>query len=169
LANDAKVGFGNVWRFLALCADCGGGAFFVPCLMVLFLIGLPLLMLEIGLGQHYQTGDVGVFGSFHRRWKGVGLCSVALAFILVTHYSVLIAWVINAFFDSFGTGDPWAEDGTTGGNAIDYFVNKIIGADTVEDGRATRVVGANVGYSALTCACMEDKMMFFTFPVSLCF
>lgn len=35
-------------------------------LMALFIIGIPLLILEISLGQYYQTGDVGVFGSFHR-------------------------------------------------------------------------------------------------------
>mmetsp|Transcript_14648 Transcript_14648/g.29751 ORF Transcript_14648/g.29751 Transcript_14648/m.29751 type:complete len:649 (-) Transcript_14648:136-2082(-) len=146
----AAVGFGNVWRFPALAADYGGGAFFIPYLMALFLIGIPLLMLEIGLGQYYQTGDVGVFGSFHRRWKGVGLCSVACAFILVTYYSVLIAWVINAFFDSFGGRDPWADDGVTGGEAIDYFIDKLIGASTLgDDGRPTRMVWANVGYSAV--------------------
>jgi hypothetical protein len=141
-----------VWRFPALAADYGGGAFFIPYIMALLLIGLPLLMLEIGLGQYYQTGDVGVFGSFHRRWKGVGLCSVALAFILVTYYSVLIAWVINAFFDSFGGNDPWARDGVTGSEAIDYFINEVIGAKTVGgDGRPTRIVPANVGYSFMTC------------------
>ena len=151
----AAVGFGNVWRFPALAADYGGGAFFIPYLLALFLIGIPLLMLEIGLGQYYQTGDVGVFGSFHRRWKGVGLCSVACAFILVTYYSVLIAWVINAFFDSFGGRDPWADEGVTGGEAIDYFINKLIGADTLgSDGRPTRMVWANVGYSALAWFCI---------------
>ena len=62
----AAVGFGNVWRFPALAAEYGGGAFFVPYLMALFLIGIPLTILEISLGQYYQTGDVGVFGSFQR-------------------------------------------------------------------------------------------------------
>ena len=79
----AAVGFGNVWRFPALAADYGGGAFFVPYLMALFLIGIPLLILEISLGQYYQTGDVGVFGSFHRRWRGVGVSSVACAYMVV--------------------------------------------------------------------------------------
>jgi SNF family Na+-dependent transporter len=35
-------------------------AFFIPYLMSLFIIGLPVLLLEIALGQYYQTGDVGV-------------------------------------------------------------------------------------------------------------
>lgn len=47
----AAVGFGNIWRFPSLAADYGGGAFFVPYLMALFLIGIPILILEISLGQ----------------------------------------------------------------------------------------------------------------------
>ena len=70
--------------------------------------------------------------------------------MVVTYYSVLIAWVINGFFDSFGSDDPWAVEGTTGANATDYFMEKIIGTSTLgPDGRPTRMVWANVGYSAL--------------------
>jgi len=70
--------------------------------------------------------------------------------MVVTYYSVLIAWVINAFFDSFGSDDPWATEGTTGENATKYFLEEIIGTKTLgPDGRPTRMVGANVGYSAL--------------------
>jgi len=40
----SAVGFGNVWRFPALSVKYGGGAFFIPYLMALFLIGLPILV-----------------------------------------------------------------------------------------------------------------------------
>jgi len=68
----AAVGFGNVWRFPSLAVKYGGGAFFVPYLMALFLLGIPLAILEIGFGQYFQTGDIGVFGTFHPRLRGVG-------------------------------------------------------------------------------------------------
>eukprot|EP00979_Chaetoceros_neogracilis_P012240 scaffold3169_cov277-Chaetoceros_neogracile.AAC.2 len=120
-------------------------------LLALFVIGIPLLILEISLGQYYQTGDVGVFGSFHRRWRGVGLSSVACAYMVVTYYSVLIAWVIHAFFDSFGDEAPWAKEDVTGAAAITYFLEEIIGTKTVkDDGLPTRMIGPNVGYSFLT-------------------
>jgi SNF family Na+-dependent transporter len=48
----AAVGFGNVWRFPALSVEYGGGAFFIPYLMALFLIGIPILILEIGFGKY---------------------------------------------------------------------------------------------------------------------
>jgi SNF family Na+-dependent transporter len=68
----AAVGFGNVWRFPALMFTYGGGAFLIPYLMALFLLGIPMTILELGFGQYFQTGDVGVFGSFHPRLRGVG-------------------------------------------------------------------------------------------------
>ena len=52
----AAVGFGNVWRFPSLAVKYGGGAFFIPYIMALFLLGIPLAILEIGFGQYFQTG-----------------------------------------------------------------------------------------------------------------
>jgi len=144
----SAVGFGNVWRFPQLAADYGGGAFLIPYVIALFVIGIPILFLEIAMGQFHQTGDVGVFGSIHPRLRGVGLTSVACAYMLVCYYVMLIAWVVNAFFDSFG--DSIWNTNPTGDESFEYFYLDIIGAKTVKDGDATRLVGANVGYSALT-------------------
>jgi SNF family Na+-dependent transporter len=146
----AAVGFGNVWRFPALSVEYGGGAFFIPYFMAFFFIGIPILTLEIGFGQYWQTGDVGVFGSFNPRLRGVGVASVACGWMLVVYYSVLLAWVINAFFDAFTDSAPWADEDVNGKIAIDYFLEEIIGTKTLgADGTATRIVWANVGYSAL--------------------
>jgi SNF family Na+-dependent transporter len=151
----AAVGFGNVWRFPALMVEYGGGAFFIPYFLAFFLIGIPILTLEIGFGQYWQTGDVGVFGSFNPRLRGVGVASVACGWMLVVYYSVLLAWVINAFFDSFKGAAPWADDDVTGDIAITYFLEEIIGTSTLgEDQTATRMVWANVGYSALGWVCI---------------
>jgi hypothetical protein len=38
-------------------------AFFIPYILAVFFIGLPLTILEIGFGQYFQTGDIGVFGT----------------------------------------------------------------------------------------------------------
>ena len=52
----AAVGCGNVWRFPSLVYEYGGGAFFVPYLSALAFVGLPVLLLELALGQYYETG-----------------------------------------------------------------------------------------------------------------
>ena len=71
--------------------------------------------------------------------------------MLVTYYSMLLAWVVNSFFDSFGTNNFWAQENVTGTEASNYFYSEIIGMDTLgEDLRPTRLVGKNVAYSVLT-------------------
>jgi SNF family Na+-dependent transporter len=155
--------------------------------MALFFIGIPLLVLEISLGQVYQMGDagmcccslfvlffalspmsmsmvgeltltysvspsppfhtiVGAFGSIHKRLTGIGVGSILCAYLLICYYVPLISWVVNAFFDSFGSVFPW--DGLTGSEASDYFQNEIIGMKTLEepDLWPTRLIGKNVGY-----------------------
>ena len=145
------VGFGNVWRFPALVFEYGGGAFLVPYIMAMVFVGIPLVTLEVSLGQYHQTGDVGVFGSIHRRLKGVGLGSVIAAWVLVTYYAPLIAWVINSFFDSFTNSSIWQNDNVNGTAAFNYFLDEIVGEKTLgPDKLPTRMVWANVGYVALT-------------------
>lgn len=146
----SAVGFGNIWRFPSLVFEYGGCAFFIPYLLALFFIGLPILVLEISLGQYYVGGDVQIFATIHKRIAGVGVCSVACGFILVTYYSMLLAWVAHSFFDSF-VNNVWADEKITGVLAKNYFDNDIIGESTRgADQVPTRIVWANVGYSLLT-------------------
>jgi solute carrier family 6 GABA transporter-like protein 1 len=160
----SAVGFGNVWRFPALAKDYGGGAFFIPYLMALFIVGLPVLILEISLGQYYQAGNVACFGSFHPRFRGVGMCAIVCGFMLVVYYSMLLSWVTRAFFESFGDNDPWAAANVTGQDAVDYFYADIIGMNMTKLGendlRPTMVVGQNVGYSALVWVCIWACLAF---------
>lgn len=58
----------------------------IPYLLSLLFLGLPMLMLELGVGRTFQAGDVESFGKIHRRMRGVGLISVLASFIIVTYY-----------------------------------------------------------------------------------
>jgi SNF family Na+-dependent transporter len=79
------------------------------------------------------------------------LCSITAAFILDTYYVVLVAWVVNAFFSTWRSDSPWGNPDLTGEEAVSYFINDIIGASTLgEDGRATRIVWRNVGFTFLS-------------------
>ena len=49
-ATGAAIGLGNFWRFPYLTAKHGGAFFFFPWLSCLFFLGIPYMILELGLG-----------------------------------------------------------------------------------------------------------------------
>jgi hypothetical protein len=104
----SAIGLGNFWRFPYLCFKHGGGLFFVPYLVCLFLLGLPMLMLEFSLGQKFQRGDIGVFRGIHPRLAGIGMASVFCAFAITFYYTVVIGWAVVYFFVSFKSPLPWS-------------------------------------------------------------
>uniref|UniRef100_A0A665TR21 Transporter n=1 Tax=Echeneis naucrates TaxID=173247 RepID=A0A665TR21_ECHNA len=66
------VGLGNVWRFPFLCQIYGGGAFLIPYLIALVFQGLPLLYLELAIGQRLRMGSIGVWNSISPMLGGLG-------------------------------------------------------------------------------------------------
>lgn len=56
-----SVGLGNVWRFPFTALENGGGAFLIPYLTVLFLVGKPVYYLEMLIGQFSSRGSIQVF------------------------------------------------------------------------------------------------------------
>lgn len=56
-----SVGLGNVWRFPFVALANGGGAFLIPYLIVLFLVGRPIYYLEMCIGQFSSRGSVQVY------------------------------------------------------------------------------------------------------------
>ena len=62
------VGLGNILRFPSKAALYGGGAFMVPYFIALFLMGLPLMIIEwiIGkyAGKHGHGSMTGILGLF---------------------------------------------------------------------------------------------------------
>ena len=106
----SAIGLGNVWRFPYLCFKYGGALFFVPYLLSLFLLGLPMLMLEFSVGQKFQRGDIGAFRGIHPRLAGVGLASVFSAFSIPISYHVIIAWALLYMVFAFMNPLPYAED-----------------------------------------------------------
>ena len=56
-----SVGLGNVWRFPFTAYENGGGAFLIPYIIVLMLIGRPMYFLELALGQFTSRSSVHVW------------------------------------------------------------------------------------------------------------
>ena len=66
------VGLGNIWRFPYKCYENGGGTFLFPYLLCLFLCGLPLLFMEMALGQYAGLSSTKIFAQISPGLKGMG-------------------------------------------------------------------------------------------------
>lgn len=56
-----SVGLGNIWRFPYIAFQNGGGAFVIPYIIVLLIIGRPVYYLEILVGQFSGRGCIKAF------------------------------------------------------------------------------------------------------------
>jgi len=116
----SAVGLGNVWRFPYLVGKYGGGAFLLPYLIALFVVGFPLLIMEFALGQKMQQGAVGSMKKVDRRLAGVGLGSALSSFGVSAYYAVIMGWSLMYAYYSFNLA--WGED-TKG-----FFFNEVLQA-----------------------------------------
>ncbi|XP_057321913.1 sodium- and chloride-dependent GABA transporter ine-like [Microplitis mediator] len=103
-----SVGLGNVWRFPYLCYSSGGGVFLIPYFIILIVCGVPLLYMELAVGQFTRRGPIGALGQICPLFKGAGLSSVVISFLMSTYHNVIIAYAIYYFFTAFKHEHPWA-------------------------------------------------------------
>jgi NSS family neurotransmitter:Na+ symporter len=108
----SAIGLGNIWRFSYMAYDNGGGAFLIPYLVALLTAGIPLLILEFGIG-HERIGSAPLaYAKIHKKWEWLGWWAVTFVmFGVVLYYIVVIAWCLNFFFLSFNLG--WGDDPNT--------------------------------------------------------
>ncbi|MDH5680982.1 MAG: sodium-dependent transporter [Spirochaetota bacterium] len=98
----SAIGLGNIWRFSYMAYDNGGGAFLIPYLIALITAGIPLLILEFGIG-HERIGSAPLaFRKYHKQWEWVGWWAIVfIMFGIELYYSVIISWCINYFRFAF--------------------------------------------------------------------
>lgn len=101
-----SVGLGNVWRFPFTAYENGGGAFLIPYIVVLLLIGKPMYYLEMILGQFTSRGSVKIW-SVCPAFVGVGMGQAFATICIITYYSSLLALTLYYFFVSFQAVLPW--------------------------------------------------------------
>lgn len=65
-----SVGLGNIWRFPFIANRNGGGAFLIPYLVVLTLIGRPMYYMEMALGQFSSRGTIKMYEKLSPIFKG---------------------------------------------------------------------------------------------------
>eukprot|EP00240_Pyramimonas_obovata_P003280 CAMPEP_0118929856 /NCGR_PEP_ID=MMETSP1169-20130426/6731_1 /TAXON_ID=36882 /ORGANISM="Pyramimonas obovata, Strain CCMP722" /LENGTH=685 /DNA_ID=CAMNT_0006872117 /DNA_START=228 /DNA_END=2286 /DNA_ORIENTATION=+ len=103
----SAVGTGNLWRFPYLNFKYGGGAFMLPYAICLFSLGIPLLLLELGMGQVFQGGQAKAMDCIHPRLRGFGLSTGIAAFAIATYYNAILSWTVVYFFSTLSAELPW--------------------------------------------------------------
>ncbi|XP_064626053.1 sodium- and chloride-dependent glycine transporter 1-like isoform X2 [Lineus longissimus] len=100
------VGLGNVWRFPYLCYRNGGGAFFIPYIIMLTFVGVPIFFLELSLGQFSSSGPLTCW-RFAPMFTGIGIGMVIVSGLVAIYYNMIIAWSFYYLFASFTAHLPW--------------------------------------------------------------
>ena len=103
------VGLGNIWRFPYLAYKSGGGAFLIPFAVMLLLCGIPLLYMELAVGQYTRRGPIGAMEKLSPIMKGAGMATVVMTFLLSTYYNVIMSWALFYFISSFSSVLPWED------------------------------------------------------------
>jgi NSS family neurotransmitter:Na+ symporter len=115
----AAIGVGNIWRFSYMAYENGGGAFLLPYLIALFTTGIPLLILEFGIG-HERIGSAPLaYHKINKNWEWLGWWTVIFVmFGILLYYVVILAWCLNFFFFSFNIA--WGQ------TPDDFFFKKFL-------------------------------------------
>ncbi|XP_055624083.1 sodium-dependent nutrient amino acid transporter 1-like [Toxorhynchites rutilus septentrionalis] len=103
-----SVGFGNVWRFPYTAFNNGGGAFVIPYLIVLFIVGRPVYYLEMVLGQFSNRGCVKVY-DLAPVMRGIGVGQTIAIFTVITYYAAVLAITFRYLVASFSLELPWGK------------------------------------------------------------
>lgn len=101
-----SVGLGNLWRFPFKAYENGGGAFLLPYIIVLLIIGKPGYFLEMVMGQFSSRGTIKVYDCVPAM-RGVGTGQVLSSIFVMSYYSSIMGLTLKYLYDSFKPILPW--------------------------------------------------------------
>ncbi|WP_029067767.1 sodium-dependent transporter [Jonesia quinghaiensis] len=114
----SAVGLGNIWRFPGVAYENGGGAFLLPYLVALITAGIPILFVDYALGHRFRGSPPAVFRRIRKRAEMLGWFQVAICFVIILYYAVIIAWAGS--YAVFSLTTAWGDD------AAGFFVGEFI-------------------------------------------
>lgn len=118
----SAVGLGNIWRFPYVVYENGGGAYLIPYFVAIFTAGIPLLILEYGMGHKYKGSTPLALARANKKWEWLGWWPSITAFMILTYYTMILSCAIKYFTLSFTQG--WGSDPNT------YFFNDFLQSTT---------------------------------------
>lgn len=68
---------------------------------MLILEGIPLFLIELGIGQKMRLGSLGVWNTIHPWLGGIGISSCIVTLFVTLYYNVVITWCFFYLLNSF--------------------------------------------------------------------
>ncbi len=121
----AAVGLGNIWRYSYVVYTNGGGTFFIPYLVAIFLMGIPFLILEYGMGYRHKDSYSNIVKSIHPKLEYMSWALILIIYFVVIYYLVIVAWDLVYLGSSFSFN--WGSD------AALYFTKAVGGSSNLSN------------------------------------
>ncbi|XP_049757719.1 orphan sodium- and chloride-dependent neurotransmitter transporter NTT5-like [Elephas maximus indicus] len=141
-----SVGSMNIWSFPNLWIQ-NGGVFLVFYILMLFLIGVPLLFMEMASGQRLRQGSLGVWKLTSPWMTGLGYTTFLVCFIEGLVFNLVNCWSLLYLSQSFQFPVPWEtcplvknssefdpECARTTPSMYFWYRKTLKASDTIEDG-----------------------------------
>ena len=88
----SAVGLGNIWRYPYVLYSNGGGAFYIPYIVAILLMGIPFLILEYGVGYNFKSSFPKAIRKIHSNWEFLGWLLPVAVFMIMIYYSAILGW-----------------------------------------------------------------------------
>ena len=132
------VGLGNFWRFPYQAAKNGGGAFMIPYIIALLVMGIPIMLVEWMQGRYggkYGHGTLGYMVYLQAREKLrpkkaiiigsiIGAMVIGVTVLVNSYYNHIIGWTLGYSFLT-ATGAYMDPAINTGQFFVDYIQNPV--------------------------------------------
>jgi NSS family neurotransmitter:Na+ symporter len=124
----SAVGLGNMWRFPYVTADRGGAAFVLLYILMVFVVGVPIMLAEFGVGRRTRLSPIGALRAVGgSRLAGLGYLYVATGILILAYYSVIAGWTMRYTLEALLSGftrspSEYFEHTATGTSAVLYHI-----------------------------------------------
>ena len=101
------IGLGNVWRFPFITGQYGGAAFVMIYLLFLFILGLPIMVMEFSIGRAAQKNIAGALKKLQpegSKWHLYGYFAMLGNLLLMMFYTTVAGWMLAYFYHTLTGG-----------------------------------------------------------------
>ncbi len=106
-ASGSAIGLGNIVFFSANAYKFGAGAFYLPYLIALIAVGIPVMLLEFGVGNYWSRAFPQAMGKIGGKvGEMVGWWALLNALFITMYYVTILGWVLGMLIKSI-SGELW--------------------------------------------------------------